>query len=190
MAAPIKILKDGILNNDWSLVCQAYEALTGETIDIPNTSTEQLNTEDILEIVLKRLKNTDQKPIKKSIKKQSKKTSTKSKFKKKELIESLKDDPDEDDIETVDYIPKMVSGPVKGSKKIVLPTVHLVDEEEIKLNKSMLRKKEYRDPPKKIMKNCTECKSKFDFNKAYPMGKIDRRSDIYLCENCQNNSRK
>lgn len=43
-----------------------------------------------------------------------------------------------------------------------------------------------RDKYREAITNCQECRTSFDYNKAYPSGKVDNSSKT-LCPKCQNN---
>ena len=195
MSSPLQVLKDGIINGNWDTVCAGYKQLTGEPIDPP--AVKPLENSAILNQVLDLLQNPTVKreaksaPVvnqKQTQKKVSKKTSKKV-GKVVKVAKSTKKIIDEDNVFDSDQplgISTSERGPVNAKKrKMNFPTEVLYNPLEEQDNAEKKVKKIKRHSYKALMRACSECKSQFDFNKAYPVGKLDGQTKSCLCEDCQ-----
>lgn len=63
-----------------------------------------------------------------------------------------------------------------------------LSKEGIKESENIAKQKNniHRDKYREAMTNCEQCRNSFDYNKAYPSGKVDNNSKV-LCPKCQNN---
>lgn len=191
--SPIKLLEEGITSLDWELIAQAYEALSGESIEIPSSNDDSAILQRIRNILNKESSQVEiakEKPKRKVSKKIEKERSAKR--------SSQNDDDIELDIEDHTVRTKG-SGPVNKDKhKPIFPCEGTYDpklakicQDNINPNRSFPTREEY-EPE---LGECTQCGTEFDLRKSYPMGstsfraKGDSEPEIILCEKCQNNPR-
>lgn len=206
--SPLKKIKEGITSGNWSAVTDGYNQLTGENLDAPEVPEQDPRTNPAILNQIKELLESTKKPVVKSIVKPTVKPSTKSPAKKTSAKTTTKV-VDKSKVRTAKAAEsKMKNGkidekdiPVIGpstsprgevnakGRQMQFPTDQFFDSTEARTNSKKQVEKISREAYKPFMKECTECHKAFDFNKAYPAGKLDSKTDIYLCETCQTNKR-
>lgn len=182
---PINKIKTGIESQNWDLICQAYTDLTGEeiSVDLPETelSTSSVSLRDLIQKTIKEELQLNQSSEREFISEESVDLDN------PEELENI--EKSSENFKTKPFkqrVPK--HGPVQASKKINAPFDKFVDPAEKKKNQVRANKTDkVKRPPKKVtMVKCGVCGEKFDFNKEYPMGLLESKSDITKrCNKCQ-----
>lgn len=173
---PIKLIKEGIIEEDWKKVKSAYQILTGDDDDIEPP-----------------VKNKREKTSSKISKKEGQK-------KKKKTIDPEIDRKGEKVIAKMKLDLRknfLKSGKVDlSSVKMITPfdNAEMLDKEEMLENKRAAKSKIKASRPEYEPKmcKCTQCSALFDFHKAYPLGLFASGKDgsqNILCNQCQNNKR-
>lgn len=157
MASPIELIKSGIVSNNWSLVCQGYEALTGEFVK----ATEIFEEANVLITEIEKIINKH----KKIITLNPEGHTYVSKDKNKKSVEKYKTPP----LVDTNIIKK--SGYYGNETK---PLTEDVPQEEIDENikKAEIAKerKTKRSPPKKYPVKCSQCKQTFESDRRESKG--------------------
>lgn len=175
--SPIKLIKDGIIQENWEKVKEGYTLLTGEEIE----SSEEAVEETI----------SKKKPVAKKLN---------SKTKRKEKFDGESDRAGEIALNKFNNKLRdgfLVSGKVDLSKvkmKTPFDNEIIIDKEETIKNKKLAKQKirQVRDEYVPDHRKCTQCGNKFDFKKVYPLGVFAGGSNgtgNLLCSTCQNNRR-
>ena len=184
---PVKLLKKGIETLDWSLICKAYEGLTGDSVELPTTL--DISAEETLASIRQLLNNS---PSTKVTDDEPKAVAKTKKVKKKvEQLPKVNNDADEEDLDIepqVTEVPlSLVNGKVKANKP-VFPYSDHIDPELAKINKSRKIHKEGRKAYKAVMRTCA-CGTEFDINKEYPLRSKSKEDEMavqgYKCNKCR-----
>lgn len=181
---PLELIKKGITDTDWAVVCDGYEALTGEhlhTKQEPQSQIDRIALQQIYDIVANACEEPgfvpttttlDTKRIPKK-----KKSSHKKRVKKSELVGEDEDEEDSslilDDSQITPI--KFEQGKTGESQFIT----NELDIDEMKRNEVKARRtqKTRRATPKKYQAECSECSKKFESDR--PTGEIGQK-----CRNC------
>lgn len=194
MAAPLKLIKNGIEQGNWEMVCKGYEALTGDELTPPSFKGD-INLDGVINYLQTLLTKEEDLQVTSSKGKKTAKPATKSKqaapVKKNNTIATsriIKDS--ESEPLNMNKLPKvpLVTGKVGGNKKMFLPAEHLYNKDEAEAWKECSRDDEPREAYKPDFRKC-DCGAKYDFNKVYPGGTIDKEVEP-ICEKCLNKRSK
>lgn len=191
--SPLKLLKRGIEQGSWDDVCESYESLTGEAIEVPAPSAKE-DLSDKVKLLAKELGIAlNEEPQAETVKTVGKKKPGK----KKEVKISVKDLEGGQTEAAVSKVSskllkqelgKTGSGAVnaKGRKPIFVGG-EIADASEAEFNKKVSKKlsPSIREEYEPEMVKCTQCSEEFNFHKSYPAGKLDSKgSPEKLCPNC------
>lgn len=173
---PLEKIKWGIQKSDWASVVAGYNAMTGEDLVYENTNAEYEDT-----IILNKIRDMlDRTSV-----------PTEIPVPLEEEVEDLSL-PDEEDLtvskntfKRIKDLPPNRAEPVKARKPNLVAS-HMMDKKSEKWAREHINPdKESREGYKPRITKCSDCESKFDFNKAYPGGRIDNGVKTVLCEKCQ-----
>jgi len=165
--SPIEKIKNGILEANWSTVCEGYEQLTGDNIEAPCCEPKRTNAEKIVEEIKKILDNF-----------KTVKNTTATKIEKKSV--------DEEGHDNSIKLDESLKTPITKEEGGVRFITNEPDPEEMERNKKRAQRtnkvKIKRAPLKKFKVQCTQCQS--DFESEINSGEFGQ-----TCKKCLNNTR-
>jgi hypothetical protein len=207
--SPIKTLEKGIRTSDWSLVCKAYETLSGESIPVPAAGDDKWSRA-IAEIMGVLINHgaigfdvpsvqvepaIEEAPFEVPVIKEKIVKVPKAPKKPKRTKPSAYDDPNAEEVpvQSVGVVGErrepFRSGPVNAkANKPSLPAAGEIDKEyreKCLADPTANRKPDSpRDAYKPKEMKCSQCGCTFDYNKDYPVGKFGDGKE-YKCGKCQ-----
>ena len=171
-------LKDAIYSKDWGAVCDFYESMFGEIIEMPPSSPEHLDVESIKKKALSIIEECSLGSA-----------ALKSDGLAEPLTEPLPEPKEEDnsDVFTTGSVVNDSQEPKLqfiSSDEFDLPEDEMEGYQEAVENSHKKRKKIYREEYKANMKICPGCNREFDFNKEYPAGLLESSREP-KCNKCR-----
>lgn len=179
--SPLEQIRLGIIKMDWTIICNGYEALTGEFIHIeqePKTNEAKV-LQQIYDIVADAVEEPGYVPSttilnqKKHTKKKIKKKVGRPK-KSKKKTDIVDEDGEDSSLELdVSQITPVKAAQEKLGESQLITNIPDPDEVDKNIARAKRTTRVIRESPKKYKAKCSECSSKFESN--HPTGEIGQK---------------